>query len=138
MKAILDSLTALTVPVVRLCISKLGPLSAPYSNSIRPNGRPQKFLPRPSLGDVTVTFDATTLGGARRRFKGLGTFETVSLAAAAVVDAAHAAARHIGGHGVGASMHHDSIHSVGHGEGLEVGLDGHGERQLVDEVDGGA
>lgn len=134
MKAILDSLTALTVPVVRLCMSKLGPLSAPYSNSIRPNGRPQKFLPRPSLGDVTVTFDATTLGGARRRFKGLGAFETVSLAAVA----AHAAARHIGGHGVGASMHHDSIHSVGHGEGLEVGLDGHRERQLVYEVDGGA
>ena len=137
MKAILDSLTALTVPVVHLCISKLGTLSAPYSDSIKPNGRPQKFLLCPSLGDVTVTFAATSLGGARRRFKGLGAFETVSLAAAAVV-AAHAAARRIGGHGVGASMHHDSIHSVGHGEGFEVGLDGHGERQLVNEVDGGA
>lgn len=32
-------------------------------------------------------------------------------------------------------MHHDSIHAVGHGERLEVGLDGHGEGQLVDEVD---
>jgi len=32
-------------------------------------------------------------------------------------------------------MHHDGVHPVGHGEGLEVGLDGHGEGQLVDEVD---
>lgn len=31
-------------------------------------------------------------------------------------------------------MHHDGVHAVGHGEGLEVGLDGHGQRQLVDEV----
>lgn len=32
-------------------------------------------------------------------------------------------------------MHHDSVHAVGHGEGLEVRLDGDGQRQLVDEVD---
>lgn len=32
-------------------------------------------------------------------------------------------------------MHHDGVHAVGHGEGLEVGLDGDGQRQLVDEVD---
>lgn len=31
-------------------------------------------------------------------------------------------------------MHHDGIHAVGHGEGLEVRLYGHGERQLVNEV----
>ena len=31
-------------------------------------------------------------------------------------------------------MHHDCIHAVGHGERLEVGLDGHREGQLVDEV----
>ena len=32
-------------------------------------------------------------------------------------------------------MHHDGVHAVGHGKGLEVGLDGHRQRQLVDEVD---
>lgn len=32
-------------------------------------------------------------------------------------------------------MHHDSVHAVGHGEGLEVGLDGDGEWELVDEMD---
>lgn len=32
-------------------------------------------------------------------------------------------------------MHHDGVHAVGHGEGLEVGLDGDRQRELVDEVD---
>ena len=32
-------------------------------------------------------------------------------------------------------MHHDGVHAVGHGEGAQMGLDGHGQRQLVDEVD---
>lgn len=31
-------------------------------------------------------------------------------------------------------MHHDCIHAVGHGERLEVRLDGHGEGQLINEV----
>lgn len=31
-------------------------------------------------------------------------------------------------------MHHDGVHPVGHGEGLQVTLDGDGERQLVDQV----
>lgn len=31
-------------------------------------------------------------------------------------------------------MHHDCIHAVGHGERLEVGLDGDRERQFVNEV----
>ena len=31
-------------------------------------------------------------------------------------------------------MHHDCIHAVGHGERLEVGLDGNRERQFVNEV----
>lgn len=35
-------------------------------------------------------------------------------------------------------MHHDSVHAVGHGEGLEVALDGDGQWELVDEVDRGA
>lgn len=39
------------------------------------------------------------------------------------------------GQRVRASVHHDRIHAVGHGEGLEVGLDGDGQRQLVNEVD---
>lgn len=35
-------------------------------------------------------------------------------------------------------MHHDGIHAIGHGEGLEVALDGDRQRELVDEVHGGA
>lgn len=35
-------------------------------------------------------------------------------------------------------MHHDSVHAVGHGKGLEVGLDGHREGQFVNEVHGRA
>lgn len=31
-------------------------------------------------------------------------------------------------------MHHDSIHAIGHREGLEVALDGDGQRELVDEM----
>lgn len=31
-------------------------------------------------------------------------------------------------------MHHDCVHAVGHGERLEVGLDGHGEGQFVNKV----
>lgn len=33
-------------------------------------------------------------------------------------------------------MHHHCIHAVGHGEGLQVALDGDGKGQLVNEVDG--
>lgn len=32
-------------------------------------------------------------------------------------------------------MHHDGVHAVGHGEGLEMGLDCDGQRELIDEVD---
>lgn len=32
-------------------------------------------------------------------------------------------------------MHHDGVHAVGHGEGLEVRLDGDWQRELVNEVD---
>ena len=32
-------------------------------------------------------------------------------------------------------MHHDSVHAVGHGEGFEVGFNGNGQWELVDEVD---
>lgn len=31
-------------------------------------------------------------------------------------------------------MHHDCIHAIGHGERLEVGLDGHREGKFVNEV----
>lgn len=31
-------------------------------------------------------------------------------------------------------MHHDCVHAIGHGERLEVGLDGHREGQFVNEV----
>lgn len=37
-------------------------------------------------------------------------------------------------HRVRASMHHDCIHAIGHGERLEVGLDGHREGKFVNEV----
>jgi len=35
-------------------------------------------------------------------------------------------------------VHHHCVHPVGHGEGFQVTLDGDGQRQLVDEVHGGA
>ena len=66
--------------------------------------------------------------------EGLGALQAVALTTAATA----AAARLAGGDGVGASMHHDGVHAVGHGEGAQVGLDGHREGQLVDEVDRGA
>lgn len=31
-------------------------------------------------------------------------------------------------------MHHDSVHAVGHGKGLEVALDGDRQWELVNEV----
>lgn len=40
-----------------------------------------------------------------------------------------------GGDGVGASVHHASVETVGHGKGLEVGLEGEGQGQLVHKVD---
>lgn len=36
---------------------------------------------------------------------------------------------------VGATVHHDCVHPIGHGEGLQVALDGHRQGQLVDQVD---
>lgn len=33
-------------------------------------------------------------------------------------------------------MHHHCVHSIGHGEGFQMTLDGDGQWQLVDEVDG--
>ena len=35
-------------------------------------------------------------------------------------------------------MHHNSVHAIGHREGLEMALDGDRKRELVDEVHGGA
>lgn len=74
------------------------------------------------LGDLTVAARAV-LGGALGGPAGLGALQTVAFGAAGGV-----------GQRVRASVHHDGVHAVGHGEGLEVGLDGHGQRQLVDEV----
>lgn len=54
---------------------------------------------------------------------GFGAFEGVSFGAGVGI-----------GQRVGASVHHDRVHAVGHGEGLQVRLYGHGQRQFVDEV----
>lgn len=83
------------------------------------------FLPRRSrwLGDFTVVAGAV-LRRALRRTDGLWPLQAVAFGAAGWV-----------GQRVWASVHHDGVHAVGHGEGLEVGLDGDGQRQLVDEVD---
>lgn len=78
---------------------------------------------RHPLGDLAVVASAV-LRRALRRPDGLGSLQAVSLGAAGRV-----------GQRVGASVHHDGVHAVGHGEGLQVGLDGDGQRQLVDEVD---
>lgn len=88
--------------------------------------RPFKHLSSPSsswLGDLAVVACAV-LWGALRRTAGLGALQTVAFGAASRV-----------GQRVGASVHHDGVHAVGHGEGLEVRLDGDRQRQLVDEVD---
>lgn len=78
-----------------------------------------------SLGDLTVVASAV---GRRtlRRPDGFGALQAVAFAAAAV------------GQRVGASVHHDGVHPVGHGEGLQVALNGDGERQLVYQVHRGA
>lgn len=75
------------------------------------------------LRDFTVVAGAV-LRRALRWTDGLGAFQAVAFGAAGRV-----------GQRVRASVHHDGVHAVGHGEGLEVGLDGDGQRQLVDEVD---
>lgn len=75
------------------------------------------------LGDLTVAAGAI-LRRALRRTDRLGALQAVAFGAAGWV-----------GQRVGASVHHDGIHSVGHGEGLEVGLDCDGQRELIDEVD---
>lgn len=74
------------------------------------------------LGDLAVVAGAV-LRRALRRADGLGALQAVPLGAALRV-----------GQRVGASVHHDGVHAVGHREGLEVRLDGDGQRQLVDEV----
>lgn len=73
------------------------------------------------LGDLAVVAGAV-LRRALWRPDGFGAFQAVPFAATAA------------GHRVGASVHHDSVHPVGHGEGLQVALDGNRERQLVDQV----
>lgn len=92
---------------------------------------PARSIPRltlPRLGDLAVAARAV-LGGALGRPDGLGPFEAVALAAAAPGPT---------GQRVGAPVHHDGVHAIGHREGLEVALDGDGQRELVDEVHGGA
>lgn len=74
------------------------------------------------LGNLTVVAGAV-LGGALGRPAGLGALQAVAFGASGRV-----------GQRVRASVHHDGVHAVGHGEGLEVRLDGDGQRQLVDEV----
>lgn len=69
------------------------------------------------------------LGRALWGADGLGPLEAVALAPAAPRPT---------GQRVGTPMHHDSIHAIGHREGLEVAFDGDRQRELIDEVHGGA
>lgn len=86
------------------------------------NGGDWIFLPVvSSLGDLTVVAGAV-LRGALGRSDGFGAFQAVPLAAPTV------------GHRVGASMHHDCVHPVCHGERLQMAFDGDGQRQFVDQV----
>lgn len=80
------------------------------------------------LGDLAVAPRAV-LGRALRGADGPGPPEAAALATAAPSPT---------GQRVGAPVHHDGVHAVGHREGLEVALDGDRQRQLVDEVHGGA
>lgn len=41
----------------------------------------------------------------------------------------------VGGDRVGASVHHASVEAVGHGEGLQVGLQSQREGELINQVD---
>ena len=77
----------------------------------------------PPLGDLAVAAGAA-LGGALGGPDGLVPLQAVALGAGGAA-----------GQRVRASVHHDGVHPVGHGERLQVGLDGHRQRQLVDEVD---
>lgn len=70
--------------------------------------------PQVPLGDLAVAPRAVlrwALGGT----DGLGPLKAVALAATAPGPTCQ---------GVGAAVHHDSVHAVGHGKGLEVALDG--------------
>lgn len=85
----------------------------------------------PSLWNLTVPLRGwrRALWGTLWRPEGLWAFQAVGFASAP----ATAWGRTVG-HWVGASVHHDCVHAVGHGERLEVGLDGHREGQFVDKV----
>lgn len=80
----------------------------------------------PRLGDLTVVPGAV-LRRTLRRPNGFGAFKTVPFAASSGV-----------GQRVGPAVHHDCVHAIGHGEGLQVALDGHRKWQLIDEVHRGA
>lgn len=73
------------------------------------------------LRDLAVAPGAV-LWGALRWPDGFGPFQAVPFTPTAV------------DHRVRAAVHHDGVHAVGHGEGLQVTLDGHRERQLVNQV----
>lgn len=62
-----------------------------------------------------------------RRTDRFGALETVPFAASSGISQR-----------VGSAVHHDCVHAVGHREGLQVALDGHRKRQLINEVNGGA
>lgn len=79
-----------------------------------------------SLGDFTVVAGAV-LRRALWWTDGLGALQAVTFGAAGRISQR-----------VGASVHHDGVHAVGHGERFQVGLDGDRQRQLVNEVDRGA
>lgn len=77
-----------------------------------------------SLGDFTVVACAV-LWGALGGFDRFRTLQTVPFRPARRV-----------GQRIGPSVHHHCVHPIGHREGLEVGLYRHGQRQLVNQVDG--
>lgn len=104
-----------------------GPGPAPAA--LRPLRPPRVGLstsvPAPSSGDLTAVPGAA-LGRALGRPGGLHFAEAAPLVCGA------------GGHRVGAAMHHPGVEAAGHGEGLEVTPQGHGQWQLVHQVHGRA
>ena len=107
--------------------------------------------PPPTSGYLTAVPGAVLCGGAQRgRAYELGLFEQRGpcplggAVRAATAAAAAAAGRGVvggvggGGDGVGAAVHHAGVEAIGHGEGLEVGLQGRGQGQLLHQVDGRA
>ena len=93
--------------------------------------------PTPSLCIQLLGYFAAVSAGLRGRAEGWRPDQFGFFQQGPSVPLGGAVVGGIGGDRVGASVHHTGVESVGHGEGLEVGLESQREGEFIDQVDGG-